>query len=214
MKRTLLVGFMMVAVLGMAFSQDVVLSAGPKAGLNLGWITGSDWDDILDSMDLDNGLAVGVAVGGFVEIAFGTQFSLQPEILFFQQKGRATGEAGGEDVTVTFTANTLQIPVLLKGSFAVGQGTLFVVGGPTANFVMGDVKAEIEVGSSTTDEDAEPDNEFLFGAALGGGYEWSGIGPGTLSAELRYSRIFSQYEDDADVYNNVVSLLVGYGFDL
>ena len=194
-------------------AQDVTLTAGPKAGLNLGWASGDDWQDFLDSVDGSNGVGLGIAIGGFLEIGILDQFAVQPELLFFQEKSRASYEMGNDDVTATSTANTLQFPILAKGMFPVGTGTLYGVLGPTLSFVLGDVTSKVEVDGDEDEVDTEPDNSALIGVALGVGYQQM-VGPGMLTAELRYSREFTPYADDTDTFANTISTLVGYGFAL
>lgn len=193
-------------------AQDVALAAGPKAGLNIGFVTGSDWDDQLDIWGADNAAAGAFAGGGFLEIGIAEQFGVQPELLFFQEKSRAEWEIGGEDATTTGTTNTFQIPILAKGMFSAGPGAFFGVAGPTLSFVLGDVESETEVDGDEQSTDADPDNSALFGIAVGAGYELP-AGPGFVTAEARYTRnLNSAFEDELEeAYSNTVSTLLGYG---
>jgi hypothetical protein len=212
MKRVGLIALVLLLAAALPIAaQDVTLAAGPKAGLNFGWASGDDRSDSLDSVDGSNRVGVGLAIGGFLEVGILDQFAVQPELLFFQEKSKASYEAGPDDVTTTDTANTLQLPILAKGLFPVGDGTLYGVLGPTLSFVLGDVTSKVEVDGDEDEVDTEPDNSALFGFALGLGYEQM-VGPGMLSGELRYSREFTAYFDDNDSFSNTISILVGYGF--
>lgn len=202
MKRVVLVLLVLAVASGAAFGLDVALSAGPKAGANFGWGGGSDYNDAADAVD-GKGVAVGLAAGGFLNVAFSEQFSVQPEVLFFQWKDKIKGST--DDSVSTY--NSVTIPLLAKGTFAMGPGSLFVLGGPAVAILIGDVTTE----TGDNETDFEPDNSVLFAAAVGVGYE-APVGPGSLSAELRYSRTLTKAFDDYEGYNNAASVLVGYGF--
>ncbi|MFP4432589.1 MAG: outer membrane beta-barrel protein [Spirochaetaceae bacterium] len=202
MKRALLAVLVLAVASGAAFGLDVAFSAGPKAGANFGWGGGSDYNDRADAQD-GKGVGVGFAAGGFLNVAFSEQFSVQPEVLFFQWKAKTKADP---DDSVS-TSNSVTIPVLAKGSFAMGPGSLFILGGPAATILIGDITSE----AGDTETETEPDNTALFAAAVGVGYE-APVGPGSLSAELRYSRTFGEFIDDYEAVFNAASLLVGYGF--
>ena len=202
MKRMVMLALALLIVSGVAFAQ-VQFSAGPKAGVDLGIWGGDDFNDDADDAD-GKGVGIGLAAGGFLEVAISEQFAVQPEVLFLQWKGKIKGDP--DDVVTT--ANTVTIPVLAKGTFPVGPGGLFVLGGPAVALVVGDLTTD----DGNSETDTEPDNSVLFGASLGAGYEQV-VGPGTLSAELRFNRIFNQVIDDLDYYPQGISILLGYGFD-
>jgi len=205
MRRALIVAI--VLLVGAALSvpaQDISLQAGGKAGLNFGWFSGDDWDPD------DNGIGVGLTLGGFVELGFSEQFAAQPEILFFTQKGKAKGEIGNDDFTSVTRINTIQLPLLAKALFPIDEGTLYGILGPSIFLAVGDVKTTFEVDGDKDSGTDAPDNRLLFGLALGAGYEYP-IDPGVLIGELRYTRVLSRFENNFDVFGNSLSLLVGYG---
>lgn len=208
MKRALILAI--VLLIGAAFTvsaQDISVQAGGKAGLNFGWFTGGDWDPD------DNGIGIGLTLGGFLELGFSEQFAAQPEILIFSQKGKAKGELGTEDYTSVTRINTIQIPLLAKALFPSDEGTLYGILGPSVFLAVGDVKTTAEIDGDKDSGTDTPDNRLLFGLAVGGGYEYP-IDPGVLIGELRYTRILSRFENDSDVFGNSLSLLVGYGFPI
>lgn len=208
MKRALIVAI--VLLVGAALSapaQDISLQAGGKAGLNFGWFSGDDWDPD------DNGIGVGLTLGGFVELGFSEQFAAQPEILFFSQKGKEKGEIGNEDLTSVTRINTIQIPLLAKALFPLEEGTLYGVLGPSIFLAVGDVKTTVEIDGDKDSGTGTPDNRLLFGFALGAGYEYP-IDPGVLIGELRYTRVLSRFENNYDAFGNSLSLLVGYGIPI
>jgi hypothetical protein len=205
MKRTVVLSvILMLAVVAAASAQDISLQAGGKAGLNFGWFSGDDWNPD------DNGIGVGLTLGGFMELGFTEQFAAQPEILFFSQKGKAKGETAGSDVTSVTRISTIQVPLLAKGLFPIDEGTLYGVLGPSVFLAVGDVKTTTEVDGDKSSGTDAPDNRLLFGLALGAGFEYP-IDPGMLIGELRYTRILSRFENNVDVFGNSLSLLVGYG---
>jgi opacity protein-like surface antigen len=211
MRRSVFLAVLMLAVLFSVAAQDVSVTAGAKGGLNLGWFSGDDWDDFLDARDGDNGVGVGLTLGGFVELEFTERFGAQPEILFFQQKGKASYEdVAGDDVTQVTRINTLQIPMLAKATFAIEEGAIYGIVGPSVFLTLGDAKTTVEVDGSKESSEDTPDNRLLFGLAIGAGYEYP-VGAGELIGELRYTRVLSRYEEDLDTFGNTVSLLVGYG---
>lgn len=204
MKKTLFVFMALVLVSAVTFGQSVSFSAGAKGGIDLGSWGGEDYNDLADLAD-GKGVALGFALGGFVEVAFSEQFSVQPEVLFFQWRSKI--KADPDDII--FKANSVTIPVLAKGTFPVGGGDVFLVGGPAVALVLGDVLTEI----GDTEIEEAPDNAAVFGLSVGAGYEQA-VGPGTISAELRYNRILTETFDGDDIYPQGVSVLIGYGFDL
>ena len=210
MKRAFTVAIvLMVAGALSVYAQDVSVQAGGKGGLNLGWFSGDDWDPD------DNSIGLGLTLGGFVELGFSEQFAAQPEILFFTQKGKAKFEdpLSGDDATAVTRINTIQIPLLAKALFPVDEGTLYGVLGPSIFLAVGDVKTTVEIDGDKDSSTNAPDNRLLFGLALGAGYEHP-IDPGVLIGELRYTRVLSRFENNADVFGNSVSLLVGYGIPI
>lgn len=208
MKRaSICVMVLMVAGALSVYAQDVSIQAGGKAGLNFGWFSGDDWDPD------DNGVGLGLTLGGFVEIGLSEQFAAQPEILFFTQKGKQKGEILNEDYTAVTRINTIQVPLLAKALFPVDDGTLYGVLGPSIFLAVGDVKTTVEVDGDKDSSTDAPDNRLLFGLALGAGYEYP-IDPGVLIGELRYTRVLSRFENNFDVFGNSLSLLVGYGIPI
>ncbi|NBB91141.1 MAG: outer membrane beta-barrel protein [Spirochaetes bacterium] len=216
MKRTLILAI--VLLLGAALTvpaQDISVQAGGKAGLNFGWFSGDDWSDLIDAQkDASNGVGVGFTLGGFIELGFSERFAAQPEILFFSQKGKLRYEdENGDDATLVNRINTIQIPLLAKALFPIDEGTLYGILGPSIFLAVGDVKATVDVDGDKNSSTDAPDNRLLFGLALGAGYEYP-VDPGVLIGELRYTRVLSRYENNADVFGNSLSLLVGYGIPI
>ena len=216
MKRTLVLAAILMtgAALVSVSAQDITLQAGGKTGLNFGWFSGDDWDTFVDATNKgSNGVGVGFTLGGFAEIGITEQFAAQPEILFFSQKGKVSGESQGDDITSVTRINTIQIPMLAKGLFPIEQGTIYGIAGPSIFLAVGDTKVTTEIDGSKASATDAPDNRLLFGLALGAGYEFP-LEPGVLIGELRYTRVLSRYEDDFDAFGNTVSLLVGYGIPI
>jgi hypothetical protein len=121
--------------------------------------------------------------------------------------------------TLTQTVSAIEIPVLVKGSFELGPGSLFVSGGGDFFILLGE-KPILTGDGNEWDKSMVPkyDNTFLFGITAGLGYSLP-IGVGTLSFELRYKLSLNYfYEEGGDSGSQNDSgisgfdLVIGYYF--
>ncbi len=197
------------------YAQEVSLRAGGRTGLNFGWFSGDDWENSIDSRDGDNGIALGTTLGLFLEFGISDRFAVQPELLVGNLRGRYSYEEdiSGDDRSVLINLRVLEIPVLAKGRLPVGPGSIYGVAGPDLMFVLGDVDFETLTDNTRTIVYEGPDNRVLFGFAIGAGYERP-VGPGTLSGEIRYTRVLSGFEDNFDAFPNAIGVTVGFALDL
>ncbi|MDX9802388.1 MAG: porin family protein [Spirochaetia bacterium] len=216
--------FVMLLLLFIAGSVFAVeFTPGISAGLNMGWFSGDDWDDMVDYFDASNDSKMGYSFGFFLDMAFSESFSIQPEL-------NVTGSGGGisadnlydadydvyYDEKVTQTAKILNMPVLFKFKVPAGSGKLSLFAGPLFGLLLGDIKLTDQVtvkgyGSDSADIDVEADNNLVFGFTLGAGFEFP-MGSGKLFTDLRYSRALTSFFDDDDTKANNIGINLGYGF--
>ena len=206
-----------------ARAEAQTLRLGPKAGLNLGWFSGSDWKDFIDAADsipgisASNDVNVGFFGGGFLEIGVSPTFALQIELLIGTVSGGLTvdDDFSSDKIELSQRATVLSFPLLLKPKFDVGDsGSIYGLIGPEPGFILGDLKLKEKVtGFGTDTVDVSPDNSFVFSATLGAGYEHRVAG-GAVNAEIRYNRTFTSVFDDDNTRINSINFFVGYGFDL
>jgi len=179
------------------------LQAGVKGGLNIANQTSDNSDmELADSRS-------GMALGAWVRVPATPMVSIQPEALF-SMKGDREEDAG---VTGTVKIDYLEVPVLAKLSLAKAspaKPSLFV--GPSMGF---NLSAKSEVDGAGAPMDGETDikdytKSVDFGVVFGGGLEYNNFG-----LDLRYTLGLSNINDtgsDAEVKNNVISIMGSYGF--
>lgn len=178
-----------------------------KSGLRVGGTFMTFGGDDAPS-DLDR--RGGWLLGGFAVFDVTGPFALQPE-LNYVQKG-AESESGGS--TVTTKLNYIELPILAKiQTPSAGLVSPSVFLGPSAAL---NIKAEQEVGSSTSDIDDDI-RGFDLGAVFGVGVD-ANVGVGTLLVDARYSLGLIDISDDDDLAeepslrNQGFMLTVGYAF--
>ena len=204
-------------------AQAQTLRLGPKAGLNLAWFGGSDWNDGIKAINNDpdlsatNDVKAGFFGGGFLEIGLSPTFAVQIELLIGTVSGGATIKARGSSETAEGSdrATVLGFPLLLKPKLPVtDSGSIYGLIGPEPGFILGDIRTKVRVTGFGTDTlDTPPDNRFVFSATIGAGYEYR-FNSGALNAEIRYNRTFTDIVDDVNTRINSINFCVGYGFDL
>ncbi len=221
MKRYFLVFLLLILVLlpHALFGFDFAL--GGKLGLNIGWITGDDWQAELDFWD-DYGSAdasmvrLGVSAGLFLTFGLVDNLAIQPEVLISTIGGTYSYNYSGYDINGVHSSTVIEIPVHLKPRFRVGFGHVYVLAGPEIMIILGDIRLEESVSGSSAEVDweVEPDNSALFGISAGLGLDFPMVFGGVFSAELRYSRTFTEWFDDYESFQNAVIIMIGYGFQL
>lgn len=108
MKKVILTTFMLCSLLG--FSQN--LKFGVKGGLNIARLN-TNLQSIQDaSVTLSN--VIGVNFGVFGEYKISNTFSIQPELLYSMQGGKANLSFMGQTLTETLSLNYLNVPVMAK----------------------------------------------------------------------------------------------------
>ena len=192
------------------FSQNV--SLGAKGGLNLSNMIVKDDDETLSD---DFKMLAGFHIYPYVEFSFSDLFALDAG-LNFQSRGYSIIE---DNFKLRFTSLYLDIPINAKFNFDLGSLKLFCNIGPYVAFgVGGNIYTETTIGSYTTSAKRKIDwgddlkstdyglnfgvgidiNNFIFGL----NYGWGIANLSTLN------------NDESRVNNYVLSISIGYKFDL
>jgi hypothetical protein len=211
MKKCKLILCIILAVLSInVFSQNVGL--GAKGGLNLSNMIVKDDDETLSD---DFKMLAGFHIYPYVEFSFSDLFALDAG-LNFQSRGYSIIE---DNFKLRFTSLYLDIPINAKFNFDLGSLKLFCNIGPYVAFgVGGNIYTETTIGSYTTSAKRKIDwgddlkstdyglnfgvgidiNNFIFGL----NYGWGIANLSTLN------------NDESRVNNYVLSISIGYKFDL
>lgn len=170
---------------------------GIKAGINFATVNG-------DPTDIKGILTFGA--GGFVRIAAGPQFSIQPEVLL-TMKGAEEDFTSGEKVKLTY----LEIPVLVVYQPPTTRNispTLFV--GPAVSLLMSAKSDDLDIKDDLKSTD--------LGLVLGAGIEFKSGTKGRIGLDGRYTLGLTNFNDvnpdDWTIKNGVFSLAISYIFPL
>jgi hypothetical protein len=193
------------------------VTVGPMAGVGFSSFSGDDADLFSeDGFSLDKGSRTGLAVGGFAEFEFGSNFAIEPQLLYMQKGARYNGEVdfgeGSEDVSAGVDLDYIQLPVLFKAELRKPDNTLTpsVFVGPAFGFQIG-CSLTAEGGGEEASEDC-PDDTFKgtdFSLVFGAGLEFN-----RFSLQGRYDMGLGSVADvdDVDVKNGGFLVTLGYAF--
>ncbi len=189
--------------LGAGVSHAQLLQYGLKAGLNIASLSGDEVDD-LDSR-------MGLAVGGYLSVPVAPSFSIQPELLY-SMKGASDSFAG---VDVTLKLDYLEIPVLAKYTFGLPGAPVkpSIFAGPALGLKLSS-KVKVEGFGESEEEDLEDVKDTDFGLVFGAGLAFN-LGSNSVGVDVRYNLGLTSIDDTGegfDVKNNVISLMVSFGF--
>lgn len=200
------------------FSQNF----GVKAGLNLSTIHSKNSNS---AMKLKPGFHIGVTA----EFPIDKILTFNPELLLTSKGNiydpKAEDIGGGQtlDFKVKNTIYYLEIPILAKTSFKLGENKIYFNLGPYISIgLFGNIVNESESslsyanGSSKTKitwggEKYPSYNRFDYGIAGGGGVEIKAFRIG-LSYDLGLAQIIPNTDNDTKITNRVIGLSVGYKF--
>jgi len=159
MKKTATVLIMLAALLFMTNGVAQV-QLGLQAGVNLGNIT---MDPTQEGLEL--GTRTGFMFGGMLFYSFSPILGLQVEPAYVQKGATADMSMTVLDYTAkieaTYTADYLDLPVLLKASFGDGPVKPYLLAGATIAFLLGDTKLEMDKVTVTIDgQDQDITNEI------------------------------------------------------
>lgn len=159
------------------------------------------------------------SIGGVFGIQFTEMFALEPEVMFHFGNGYS-GEGEnllGKTEKYSWTWTTLEIPVMFKAKFAVGNGHFAVAVGPQFNFLLGDINVKYECDGNTETDSYSADGYNIFTLGIGAGVEYGlPVGPGDLVFGVRWQMDLTNVSDDSDwqLRNMAVLPSVAYMFKL
>ena len=154
------------------------------------------------------------SIGGVFGIQFTEMFALEPEVMFHFGNGYSK-EVDMYVGTAKYSYNwtTLEIPVMFKAKFAVGNGHFAVAVGPQFNFLLGDINVKSEYDGDTETDSYSADGFNIFTLGIGAGVEYGlPVGPGDLVFGVRWQMDLTNVKDDSDyqVRNMAVLPSVAY----
>ncbi|PJR04959.1 porin family protein [Avrilella dinanensis] len=219
MKKVILSLFAL-AAMGLSANAQQVVKFGPKAGVNIANLNGSE---------ADTDMKIGFHVGAFAEIFFTDKFALQPEVVFSQQGAKASGE-----FPYSGTFNGVQVDILLDGEQSTTLSyinipvmakyyvidNLAIEAGPYVGFLM---KSEMEIEGDYTVQGQtmsfnetfdikETMNSVDYGLGLGASYSMDNGFFGGARYNLGLSDIFKDDAGEDGIKNGVIQISVGYKF--
>jgi len=187
---------------------------GFKGGMNFTKWTGDDWQ-----VEDDYSWKPGYKFGAFLTLPVSPIMQIQPEVYYTSKGWQADGDFDGEEMTLTFNTNYIEVPVLLKLNMSTPMTFApSIFAGPYVGFMLGDPTWEIEYGGESEEMDANRDdfNTMDIGGVVGAAFDYS-MATTTLTVEARYNMGFTSIikEEDGeeyDVKNMGFSLMAGLSF--
>ena len=141
------------------------------------------------------------SIGGVFGIQLTEMFALEPEVMFHFGNGYSTEYENILGKTTKYSCNwtTLEIPVMFKAKFAVGDGHFAVAVGPQFNFLLGDINVKYECDGNTETDSYSADGFNIFTLGIGAGVEYGlPVGPGDLVFGVRWQMDLTNVSDDSD----------------
>ena len=141
------------------------------------------------------------SIGGVFGIQLTEMFALEPEVMFHFGNGYSVeGEnVFGKTEKHSWTWTTLEIPVMFKAKFAVGNGHFAVAVGPQFNFLLGDINYKYECDGNTNTDSSSADGYNIFTLGIGAGVEYGlPVGPGDLVFGVRWQMDLTNASDISD----------------
>ena len=149
------------------------------------------------------------SIGGVFGIQFTEMFALEPEVMFHFGNGFSMeNEMYGKTVKYSYNWTTLEIPVMFKAKFAVGNGHFAVAVGPQFNFLLGDINVKYECDGNTETDSYSADGFNIFTLGIGAGVEYGlPVGPGDLVFGVRWQMDLTNVRDDSDYQVRNIAVL-------
>jgi hypothetical protein len=207
MKKVILTTLMFCSIL--VSSQD--FKFGVKGGLNIARLNTTLQTIPGGSTSTTN--VIGMNVGVFGDYKISDKFSLQPELLYSMQGGKATLNVAGQSLTQTLSLNYLNIPVMVKYFFTE---KINIQTGPQIGLLL---SATDKIDSSITGTPSSSANvksdikSIDFGVNFGLGYDFTE----NISVSTRYNLGLSEIEKNGSSSskgskNKVFSFGIEYKF--
>ena len=188
MKKIILALVLLCVIFPLAFS-SVSVGVRANGGLNLGTKEATEMDDFLDKKVLP-GFGAGLYARWDLPIV--PFLGIQSGLDFYARNGiKFGGEDAGESYSLTYSYNTLDIPVLVTFRLPLGLVKTTLFAGPNFSFPVGKVKVSATGAGAKVEGDAfEFDSIMVFG--MQAGIDTSlGLGPLDLVLGLRYINDFA-----------------------
>lgn len=212
MKKIVLIVLLAMLIPTIAFTQ---ISLGVKGGFPVSFMHGEDWNKILDIRNETNSEVFGVTAGLFSIIKINEIFSVQGEISYSSFGGGSKGMMWGYTYTDKYTANLIDIPVLLKYNLPAGKGIFNLFAGPEIMVAFGDMKRKIIVDGHTTKVEGKiKKNTVALGISVGIGYSLPLPNKTFLIFDTRYRTSLTTFTTGDNFLINFGSVILtaGYGF--
>ncbi len=180
---------------GVPFLQG--LECGPIGGVGIEWIDGSDWEQDLSSLGLEERTDSDFVYGAFFRIPL-TKWGIfpihvRPEIQVMTPRGKGSSSTASLHVKT----RVLQFPILMEAQYSGEYGTVYGFLGPSLNFFLTEIDSRFDSGSSITKVSTTPYYGVVLGVAAGIGYSipFNNFSP---FMELRYTRTLTPVLKDSN----------------
>ncbi len=193
-------------------------SVGLKTGVNLGWFSGSEWDDYIAYSESVTGISiseqphVSFHIGAFGEIMFTDNLGAVVELNYSQYGQAWEYTYYGYSFDGKYYQDSIQIPLLFKAAQNKDRGVYLLLG-PVINFLIGDMHFEESGAGYDYSSSVEPDNVVLWSVLGGLGYSWN-LRFGRILFEARYSRNLTDAFDNGSFDINGIQILGGFSVSL
>lgn len=187
MKKIILALVLLCVIFPLAFS-SVSVGVRANGGLNLGTKEATEMDDFLDKKVLP-GFGAGLYARWDLPIV--PFLGIQSGLDFYARNGiKAGGEDAGESYSITYSYNTVDIPVLVTFRLPLGLVKTTLFAGPNFSFPVGKGKVSMIAAGLKVEDAFEFDSIMVFG--MQAGIDTSlGLGPLDLVLGLRYINDFA-----------------------
>jgi hypothetical protein len=214
MKKFLLPLFVILFSVASFINAQSDLSFGPIGGLNISTFNGKDANQLGNLSS-----KTGVYIGGFLNYRFSELFALQPEVVYTMKGADATVNINDVNANLTYSANYIEIPVLLKFYIPISgartvKPSLYV--GPAFAF---NVSSNVTVSANNQTQTVDMSSStkgFDFGVAFGGGVGFV-LGKDLLDISVRYTLGITTTDNspsNLSVTNGVFAIIAGFAFGI
>jgi hypothetical protein len=199
-----ILSFMLVLLLSVSLVTAVEIGGGPKIGVNIANLNGSD--------AAGSEVKWGLNGGAFLNLGINPAVSFQAELLFTQKGARWTGPNPLFIDEFTLALDYFEFPVLMKLSWPVPGRTVPNVMFGTYFATKLSATGTYDVAGISVSEDVDDIKNPDYGLVFAAGLDFL-VGTGRVVLDGRYSLgLTSVHEAGLDVKNGTFSIAVGYSF--